>query len=206
MFHYFVLGILFSRLFITESSKQYDYICAPHQRKILTTKEPLCLYHCNKGYISLRIDGYDNNTIYYYIDKNVITIKEAVNYYYNLLKQDTMFISVNNTVTSLLDRPAFGYFIVTNGTETNLFVPFEKNVKYNDIKLLMKERKILDLYYPACVHSINTEIPITFKREKNYFNKRYIVNYDTIHNISKLYATLSNKVEKVNLNKTKYSK
>uniref|UniRef100_A0A6C0IEK6 Uncharacterized protein n=1 Tax=viral metagenome TaxID=1070528 RepID=A0A6C0IEK6_9ZZZZ len=195
MFHYFILGILFSRLFITESSKQYEYLCKPHQRKILTSTIPLCLYNCNKGFVRLRIDGYD-------IDKNVITMKEAVSYYYNLLNQDTIYISVNNTVTSLLDRPAFGYLVVTNGTETNLFVPFEKKVEYKVIKSLIKTRKMLDLYYPACVHSMNTEIPITFKKENNYFNNRYILMYDTIHNITKLFATLSNKVEKVNLNKT----
>jgi hypothetical protein len=195
MFHYFILGILFSRLFITESSKQYEYLCKPHQRKILTSTIPLCLYNCNKGFVRLRIDGYD-------IDKNVITMKEAVSYYYNLLNQDTVYISVNNTVTSLLDRPAFGYLVVTNGTETNLFVPFEKKVEYKVIKSLIKTRKMLDLYYPACVHSMNTEIPITFKKENNYFNNRYILMYDTIHNITKLFATLSNKVEKVNLNKT----
>ena len=195
MFHYFILGILFSRLFITESSKQYEYLCKPHQRKILTSTIPLCLYNCNKGFVRLRIDGYD-------IDKNVITMKEAVSYYYNLLNQDTIYISVNKTVTSLLDRPAFGYLVVTNGTETNLFVPFEKKVEYKVIKSLIKTRKMLDLYYPACVHSMNTEIPITFKKENNYFNNRYILMYDTIHNITKLFATLSNKVEKVNLNKT----
>jgi len=195
MFHYFVIGILFSRLFITEPVKQYEYLCAPHQRTILTAKEPICLYNCNKGYVRLRIDGYDNN-IYYYIDKHIISMKEAVSYYYNILNQDTMLISVNNRVTSLLERPAFGYFIVTNGTETNLYVPFKKNVEYKDIKLLFKTRKILDLYYPACVDFNTTKIPITFKREINFFKQRYIVDYNKIHNISKLFATLSNKVEK----------
>jgi len=195
MFHYFILGILFSKLFVIEPVKEYEYLCEPHQRKILTTKEPLCLYHCNKGYVRLRIDGYDNNTIYYYIDKKVIGIKKVVSYYYNLLNQDTVYISVNNTVTSLLDRPAFGYFLVKNETETNLFVPFEK-VKYKDIKTLIKTRKMLDLYYPTCVYFMNTDIPITFKKENNYFNNRYILMYDTIHNISRLFATLSNKVEK----------
>jgi len=187
MFHYFILGILFSKLFVTEPVKEYEYLCAPHQRKILTTKEPICLYHCNKGYVRLRIDGYD-------IDKSP---KKVVSYYYNLLNQDTVYISVNNTVTSLLDRPAFGYFVVKNETETNLFVPFEKKVKYKDIKTLIKTRKMLDLYYPTCVYFMNTDIPITFKKENNYFNNRYILMYDTIHNISRLYATLSNKVEKL---------
>jgi len=205
MFLYFALGLLFSSVYLAPS-KQYEYVCRPHQRKILTTRIPVCLYNCNKGYVRLRVDGYDNNTIYYYIDKNVISIKQAVSYYYNILNQDTTYISVNKTVTSLLDKPAFGYFVVKNDSETNLFVPFEKVVKYKDIKLLIKNRKMLDLYYPTCVYFNNTEIPITFKKENNYFKNRYILMYDAIHNISKLFATLSNKVEKDNLNNNKYTK
>jgi hypothetical protein len=198
MFNYFIIGILFSSLFLDQNN-DYSYVCAKEQQIILTSTQPLCFYNCQHGYVNLRIDGYENNTIYYYIDNNAIGINEVVSYYYNLIKQESFYITVNDSIKSLEDKPSFGYFIQTHGIETNLFVPFDNSIKYKDIKILIKTRKMIDLYYPACVYYHNTRIGLTFKRNSNTFKSKYTIMYDNIekyYNISKYHAILAKKVKR----------
>lgn len=207
MFHYFILGILFSRLFISEPIKEYEYLCDKTKLKVLTSTTPICFDYCPKGYINLRIQGYENNSIYYHIDKKNLTVDEVISYYHNLLKQDTIYINIYDAIMPLEDRPAFGYFSLNNnGSETNLFVPFTTNPRYDEIKELITKRKMLDLYYPTCVYYHNTRINLTFKKHRNHFRASYTISYDdiyNIYNISTLYATLANRVEK-NVTKSWY--
>ena len=196
MLFYLIVVVILSALYI-QPVKKYEYICSTRSTKILTGGSPLCFYNCPKGYVNLRMDGYQDNSIHYYIDNKNITMNEVIKFYYEFLKQDIIYIEMNG---SSISKPAFGYFIVMDGKETKLFVPFERFPKYKDIKLLIQNRYMLDLYYPVCSYYNNMNIGLTIKKEKKFFkSKSRILLYDkisSIFDISTYYATLENKVAK----------
>ena len=152
---------------------------------MLTSGSPMCFYNCPRGYVNLK---FDSNT----------TFNEVSKYYYEFIKQDTIYVEVNGSILPLRNKPVFGYFIVSNDKETNLFVPFT-NVRYKDIHFLIKNGYMINLYYPVCSYYNNTRIELTFRKEKEFFKSKYIImSYDklTTHfDISTLYATLAKKVE-----------
>jgi hypothetical protein len=189
MLYYFIIGLLFTKLFIYNSLTQYEYKCDKTQQKlILSNNITACFYDCTKGYTMLRINGYENNTIYYHIDNNNITFSQAVGYYYNLLNQKQIYIESENDIVYLLYKPAFGYF-----TEGNIFIPLI-NFDYKTIKALIHTRYMSDLYLPVCSHYLDTTTNATFKKYKTYFKSPYSIQYDNISKVPTRYAMLPNKI------------